>query len=88
MIVPLTNPIDQDATLVDEGGRKAQISQAGELVTGGKYDDISINFQYGLRTADIRSGGFVSGTGAVGSVGAMVYAETGTGHWISYTRIY
>jgi hypothetical protein len=68
-----------DVEVVDAGGRKAQISQAGELVTGGKYDDISINFQYGLRTADIRSGGFVSGTGAVGSVGAMVYAETGTG---------
>ena len=32
-----------------------------------------------IASADIINGGVVTGTGAVGSVGAMAYAETGTG---------
>lgn len=63
----------------DNGGRQGLISQSGEQIVGFRNDDISINFQYGISTMDIDSGGEFTGTGQVGTVGAVAYAETGTG---------
>lgn len=66
-----------DARIVSQSGTISDVSESGELVIASKVDDISVNFQYGLRTADTIA--TVSGTGATGSLGSLAYVETGTG---------
>jgi hypothetical protein len=61
----------------DSVGREAQVSLSGELQVGFKVDDISVNFQYGISTNDIKAGGVATGTGAVGTEKSMATVSTG-----------
>ena len=63
----------------DTYGHQGLISASGEQIVGGLFDDISINFQYGIRTRDIRDGGVTTGTGDVGMVKSSAYVECGAG---------
>lgn len=63
----------------DAAGREATYSIGGEQAVGFKIDDISINFQYGISTEDIKDGGVITGTGVVGTDGSMVTIATGAG---------
>lgn len=72
-------PLPAASSVVDNAGRQAVVSLSGELVTGQRADDVSINFQYGISTFDIVAGGAVTGTGVVGTSGAMATVATGTG---------
>lgn len=63
--------------IASKQGTDVEVSESGELITASKVDDISVNFQYGIRTADVET--TVSGTGAFGATGSLAYVETGTG---------
>src|SRR6056297_266824 len=65
--------------IVDSLGRRALVSQAGEQITATRFDDISMNFQYGISTFDIKDGGTTTGTGTIQPIGAMSGLSTGTG---------
>jgi len=71
-------PFEQ-AVMSDSSGRRVAVSQAGEMLVGERRDDVSINFQYGVSSFDVRDVNDVTGTGAVGQVGSMVAVSTGTG---------
>jgi len=64
---------------VDSAGRRGQVSQSGDLIVGWRQDDISINFQYGVSTFDIKDGGQASGTGSISQIGSMAALNSGTG---------
>ena len=74
-------PFSPPATtqLTDTSGREAMVSMIGESHVGFKVDDISVNFQYGISTRDISSGGSTSGTGAVGTFKSMATLSSGVG---------
>lgn len=73
-------PEQQASTkLSDRYGRTAVVSSTGELLVGSRIDSISINFQYGISTMDVKNGGVVTGTGAVGQSGSMATISPGTG---------
>jgi hypothetical protein len=63
----------------DSVGRSAMVSMSGDSHVGFKVDDISVNFQYGISTNDIRDGGSSSGTGSVAHVGSTARVSTGAG---------
>lgn len=63
----------------DSYGHESQVSMMGESITAGYFDDISVNFQYGIRTRDVLNGGFTAGTGATGNIKSSAYVECGTG---------
>lgn len=77
--LPGDRRIKVSAVLADDYGHRGQVSGSGELITAGYFDDISVNFQYGIRTRDVRDGGTVSGTGSVGTVKSSAYVDSGTG---------
>ena len=64
---------------VDRAGREGMYSITGEQHVGFKDDDISINFQYGISTHDVKNGGSVTGTGAKGTFKSTATMETGPG---------
>jgi hypothetical protein len=61
----------------DAAGRSAMVSMTGELHVAGKVDEVNINFQYGLRTANAVIA--QSGTGSTGTVKSTGSASAGTG---------
>lgn len=64
--------------ITDRQGRSARISQKGELITGACVDDVDINFQYTIRSAETVT--TVTGTGAVSHPGTGgSYAELSAG---------
>jgi hypothetical protein len=66
-------------SIKDASGRTAMVSMTGELHVAGKVDNVNINFQYGVRTANTVVA--QTGTGTTGtdqSTGAA-YAGTGIG---------
>jgi len=63
--------------LTDGAGRSAMVSMTGELHVAGKVDDVNINFQYGVRTANTIT--TATGTGSVGTIKSTGSASTGTG---------
>lgn len=67
-------------TLRDKQGKSAKISTKGELVTGQMVDDVDVNFQYIVRTAETVSN--ATGTGSVthpGVGGSYAQLSPGTG---------
>jgi len=64
--------------LQDTFGRSASISSGGEQLVAGLIDQISINFQYGISTRNIKFGGTVSGSGSVSSQGSTAKLSIGT----------
>lgn len=72
--------------LSDRLGRSAKISQKGELLTGGNVDDVDVNFQYNIRTAEVNV--IETGTGSVSHPGASgSYAELSPGTGIGFAGI-
>ncbi len=64
--------------ITDRQNRSVKISQKGELLTGSNNDDVDINFQYTIRSAETRT--TTSGTGVVSHPGANgSYAEISPG---------
>lgn len=64
----------------DRQNRSAKISQKGELLTGSNIDDVDINFQYTIRSAETTT--TTSGTGVVshpGTGGSYAELSPGTG---------
>lgn len=62
----------------DRFGRTGKISQKGEVVTGQMVDDVDVNFQYIVRTAETIS--IISGSGLVSHPGASgAYAQLTVG---------
>jgi hypothetical protein len=68
-----------EAVNTDSAGRSSMVSIPGESHVGFKVDDISVNFQYGISTNDIKGGGSSSGTGSVAHVGSTARVSTGAG---------
>lgn len=70
---------ENETRLIDHANRSAMVSLPGELHTGFKNDDITVNFQYGISKQDIKDGGSSSGTGSVGHAGSNAFVSSGTG---------
>lgn len=66
------------AQVSDEFDRKQTISGNGEAIIATIIDDISVNFQYGVSTNDIKNGGDVTGGGSIGQVGSMATVNIDT----------
>lgn len=62
----------------DEFGRKQTISGNGEAIIATIIDDISVNFQYGVSTNDIKNGGVVTGGGSIGQDGSLATVNIDT----------
>lgn len=68
------------ASLRDRLGHQVKISQKGEMLTGGMIDDVDVNFQYVIRSAETVA--TATGTGAIshpGASGAYAQLSPGTG---------
>lgn len=64
--------------ITDRQGRSAKISQKGELLTASNVDDVDVNFQYTIRSAETVS--TTTGTGTISHPGAGgSYAELSPG---------
>lgn len=75
-----------EARLTDRQGRSAKISQKGELLTGTNIDDVDINFQYTIRSAETVT--TVTGTGVVSHPGAAAsYAELSPGAGVGSAQL-
>lgn len=74
------------AIITDREGRGVKISQKGELLTGSNVDDVDINFQYTVRSAEtvqeITGTGVISHPGVGGS-----YAEISPGTGIGSAQL-
>lgn len=68
---------DSASTVTDRQGRSAKISQKGEQVVGMLLDDADINFQYGIRPAEVKT--TINGTGTVGTDKSCAAVSAGTG---------
>lgn len=73
----VSNP--DGVVITDDSGRNAMVSMTGELQTGFKVDDISVNFQYGISTNDVVDGGVATGTGVIDTDKSMATVSSGTG---------
>lgn len=74
------------AFITDRQGRSARVSQKGELLTGGYVDDVDINFQYAIRSAETVS--TVTGTGVISHPGAGgAYAELSAGAGVGSAQL-
>lgn len=71
--------INTESIIVDSAGRENMIALTGDQIVGFRLDDISVNFQYGISTNDIKDGGSVTGTGEIGHTGSMATVTAGTG---------
>lgn len=70
--------LNVSAYLRDRLGRTAKISQKGELLTGVNIDDVNVNFQYVIRTANTKQ--TTIGTGVISHPGVNgSYAELSPG---------
>jgi hypothetical protein len=69
----------QQTLLADSAGRRSTISQAGEMLTGQRSDDVNVNFQYGISAFDVVNINDVTGTGVIGTSGSLATLSTGTG---------
>lgn len=63
--------------LTDKSSRSAMVSMTGELHVAGKVDEVNINFQYGIRTANTKQR--TTGTGSVGTDKSTATLSPGTG---------
>lgn len=72
--------LNTNAYITDRLGRHAKISQKGELLVGSNIDDVNVNFQYAIRTANTVT--TETGTGDVshpGVNGSYAQLSPGTG---------
>lgn len=72
-------PVQQEVSIVDENNQAAMVSMPGEQHVGFKIDDVSVNFQYGISSFDVRAGGAISGTGTITAVDSSALIGTGAG---------
>lgn len=63
--------------ITDAAGRSAMVSMTGELHVAGKVDDVNVNFQYGIRTANTVTES--AGTGYTDTFESTGRARVGTG---------
>lgn len=75
----VTNHPPAQTVTTDSSDRVAMVSMTGESHVGFKVDDISVNFQYGISTNDIVSGGTATGTGVIDTDKSMATVSSGTG---------
>ncbi len=72
--------------ITDRQGRGAKISQKGELLTGSNVDDVDINFQYAIRTAETVE--TLTGTGVISHPGVNgSYAEISPGTGVGSAQL-
>lgn len=83
----LGGPDESMATrITDRQGRSARISQKGEIVTGSHVDDVDVNFQYTVRSAETNT--TTTGTGSVSHPGAGgAYAELSPGTGVGSAQL-
>lgn len=76
----VTEQGSNSSRITDRQGRSAKISQKGELLTGSNIDDVDVNFQYTIRSAETVA--TTTGTGVIshpGTNGSYAQLSPGTG---------
>lgn len=82
----VTEQMNKRTLLTDRQNRSAKISQKGELLTGTNVDDVDVNFQYAVRTAETVS--TTTGTGTISHPGSSAsYAELSPGAGVGSAQL-